>query len=179
MVNFGIIFFCCSKLCYQAFKYHFESCMCHVDFVYKAMISSKEIRRTGNDMKATVRFNVFLNVQNLILKKAHTTFFETLEWFCYSSLGILYFPFIRLWFSMFNIFACMISLFQSVLVGILCRKMYVSICYQLKLLNISFVLVSIEISMKFWEGNVSFGSLRTCASFGKMVQLAQIDLSRK
>ena len=99
------------------------------------MISSKEIRRTGNDMKATVRFNVFLNVQNLILKKANTTFFETLEWFCYSSLGILYFPFIRLWFSMFNIFACMISLFQSVLVRILCRKMYVSICYQLKLLN--------------------------------------------
>ena len=83
-IEHSIIFFCCSKLCYQAFKYHFESCMCHVDFVYKAMISSKEIRRTGNDMKATVRFNVFLNVQNLILKKANTTFFETLEWFCYS-----------------------------------------------------------------------------------------------
>ena len=66
-IEHSIIFFCCSKLCYQAFKYHFESCMCHVDFVYKAMISSKEIRRTGNDMKATVRFNVFLNVQNLIL----------------------------------------------------------------------------------------------------------------
>ena len=83
-IEHSIIFFCCSKLCYQAFKYHFESCMCHVDFVYKAMISSKEIRRTGNDMKATVRFNVFLNVQNLISKKAKHNFFETLEWFCYS-----------------------------------------------------------------------------------------------
>ena len=102
-IEHSIIFFCCSKLCYQAFKYHFESCMCHVDFVYKAMISSKEIRRTGNDMKATVRFNVFLNVQNLILKKPNATFSKLLNGFIILCLGILYFPFILLWFSKFNI----------------------------------------------------------------------------
>ena len=127
------------------------------------MISSKEIRRTGNDMKATVRFNVFLNVQNLILKKANTTFFETLEWFCYSSLGILYFPFIRLWFSMFNIFACMISLFQSVLVRILCRKMYVSICYQLKLTSHSSDLNSFHL---LYQGSISkLVNILRCSSF--------------
>ena len=64
--------------------------MCHVDFVYKAMISSKEIRRTGNDMKATVRFNVFLNVQNLISKKPNTTFLKLLNDFVILSLGYLF-----------------------------------------------------------------------------------------
>ena len=137
-IEHSIIFFCCSKLCYQAFKYHFESCMCHVDFVYKAMISSKEIRRTGNDMKATVRFNVFLNVQNLILKKPNATFPKLLNGFIILCLGFsishsFFFDFPS---SIFSV--CMIKYFQCILI-----RMVFSVLVPITIVTISLETISL------------------------------------